>query len=213
MWIAYIIAAVLAAGLSSIELLSGLKTRPTLREGAWRWWLVRLLLEGGAGALAVFLLNKATHGSWNSLLLALAAGGSTSAVLRLRFTTLGDGTPLGVALAYDYFRDFFDDQIERCGSENDSKWINDEVLPVLYGAPGVTSAQIGKRLVDFVAGLGHMDDAQRLDEQAAIEKIVKENGTDEKVKIEGVIAVGRRLKAFKTIQNICDGAKKETHSK
>jgi hypothetical protein len=208
MFFAYLIAVLLAVGLSAVELVSGLQTRPTTSEGAWRWWLIRLLLEGGVGVLATVLLVKITHGDWNPLLLGLTAGASASAILRQNFTTLGDGTQIGIALAYSYFRNFFDDQIERCGSENDSKWINEEVLPTLNAA-GVTASQIGRRLVDFIAGLGHMGDAQRIDEQAAIEKVLSEEEVSEEVKIEGLIRIGRRLKAFKTIANLCQTAKED----
>ena len=211
MFVAYPIGALLAAGLSAVELLSSLKTRPTASEGAWRWWATRLSFEAGVGIVATIALAKIAK-DWNPILLGLAAGASASAVLRQRFATLGENsTPVGIALAYDYFRNFFDEQIERCGSENDSKWLNDEVVPALLEA-GVTADQVGQRLVDYVAGLGHMGDAQRIEEQAAIERVLAETGVTEEEKIKLLVRIGHRLKAFKTLENLCEAAQNQNDS-
>jgi hypothetical protein len=203
--IAYSLAAILASALGTVELISQLRTRATLREGAWLWWVIRLLADALAGVLAAALLLALVPDDWSPWVTGLVAGGSAATLLRQQFTTVG-GTPVGIAIAYDYIRDLLDGAIDKCGSENDSKWVNEEFVPALLDA-GASPNDVGKRLALYVKGLTKMDDSDRLDWQKTISDTVRDDTTDTRSKLEALVGIGLQLRAFRTLKNLHEHAK------
>lgn len=143
-------------------------------------------------------------------MLSVVAGASTLALLRQQFATVRD-KPVGIALAYDFVRNFLDGEIDKCGSENDAKFLNDEVLPGLLAA-AIPASDIAKRINDYVVGLTQMENTEKLDLQATIAAIINDRASSERKKIEALVDVARGLKAFRTIRNLHAQARERIES-
>lgn len=210
MALAYLISVFLSISFGLIEVASCLRNRATLEEGAGKYWVGRVIVDGGGGALGVAALGQIHSPPWSDpVLTGVVAGLSAPSLLRQTWTHVND-LPIGLATAYDYVRKYFDLGIRRAASERDSKWIEDEVIPDLVKAQ-VEPKWVGGRLVRWASG-EDLEGVRRLDIQATIKANVEDPvATDEK-KIEVLIDLALELKAFRTIENMHDTAKKKLAS-
>ena len=146
----FVVAAIVSATLGGIEQHSRLHSRFTLKNGAWIWWGLRLLLEIGVGIVAMVIIRHADPKAANNPLAWIAAGAAGPAVMRLRVLDL-DRRPIGIATAYEPVRGLLEDQIDRRTAECLATWINYKMLP-RFGRLRVTPAELTAYAIDFVKG-------------------------------------------------------------
>jgi hypothetical protein len=92
--LAYVVAAVTAAVIATIEQYNRLGARGTLQNQAWVRWLARTGLEAALGVAAMAIVREADEAWADDFLEWVAIGGGASAIARLRVLDYGKGTPL-----------------------------------------------------------------------------------------------------------------------
>jgi hypothetical protein len=203
----YVVAGLVAALLAGLELRTRLRTRFTLTGAAWAWWLARLGLEFGIGALAYGLVDVAADGPWSEGVYTwIAAGAAGPAAVRLRVVELGRGEsaqPFGLASVYDPVRGFLEEQLDDIGAEQQSRWIHHDVLPRLRDAVD-GPAHVANRLREYIGGLRRLTDAERLAERQHIDQVVSDAGTTPDEKLELLVLRACQIRAFRTVKGLID---------
>lgn len=201
----YVVAGLVAALLAAVELRSRLRSAPTAKGGAPLWWSVRLGLEVGLSAIALGVARGTITQPWaKGLLGAALAGAAGPAVARLQVMTIGKGShsrPFGLASIYEPLRDFFEDQIDEIGAEQESQLINDVVLPHIKQV-GKTPDELGDRLRVFISALSdrRLGAAAKKRELDFIDATLADKVDDDR-KIKVLVLRARQIGAYRTIRN------------
>lgn len=141
---------------------------------ATHWWVLRLLVEGGAGAAAILLLttaHEAGHiGSVDSFWLWVVAGVATPGLLRAKVGS-GERNFNPLALAYDRVRVPLDEEVDASSSDVQGVWVKREVEPAVISGEVVLD-DVVKAFRDSQQGKRIINKARRLEHLAFIDKVV-----------------------------------------
>lgn len=196
----FLVAGLIAAVLSFVELNSRLRFKPRL--SAAHLWFLRIAVDGIVGGIAavvaVSLAKDSADWKWASDVGGwVLAGVGGPAILRSRVVTIGKGEAakeIGPAMVYEPIRDYFEAELDDAGAIEQSQWLNQTVFPRLV-SKNVTSAIVSGWYADYLNTLSRMTDAQRAAELAFIDKVVSDTSPDEKkvrVLVSRVVSVGGR---------------------
>ena len=156
-WANPILAGLLAAALSFIELVAGRHRTPTWK--AAHWIAIGLLFDVAAGSLAWELLILAFGdvkwftGPWPILIAGLAG----PALLRSQLALFGSGqesAKLGPAVVFGALQKTIDRRIASIGGSEESYWVSVVVVPKLKLLP---LADIETMVIDYLGYPGHLE--------------------------------------------------------
>jgi hypothetical protein len=204
----YVVAGLVAAILAVVELRSRLRSRPTMKQRAWMWWVARIALEVLTSVFALKAIRytaspRWSHGFWSWVI----AGAAGPAFARMRVVSLGRDRerPVGVAALYEPARNYVEDHIDDIGADEQARWVREEVLPALV-AHGATPTDVGNRLSDRVRALTHLPDTERLRQLDYIDEVLADTGTPDNARIETLIVYGCEMGAHRTIASLVESA-------
>ncbi len=153
------------------------------------------------------IVDVAADSAWSDGIYTwIVAGAAGPAAVRLRVVELGRGEsaqPFGLASVYDPVRSFLEDQLDDIGAERQSRWVHQDVVPRLQAAV-VEPAHVGKRLKEYIRGLRRFTDAQKVGERQFIDGVVSDATTTTGEKIETLVLIACRLRAFRTVKGLVD---------
>lgn len=179
-WLLLILAGGLAAALCLIELVSSLE-KPLSRR-AWHWVTLRLVFEGGWGAIAYAIFTTTPGLAGISLWIrAILAGFTGSAILRLQLAVNGKGRSraVGPAVAYQYLCSRVDANIDDIGGVAQSRWITDRVLPTLQF---LTVTAVVEQTETYLNNLTRLTEKQRHAITKFIQDTAEEHSTSDEQK-------------------------------
>lgn len=157
-WNYSLLAGLLAASLSFLELVVGRRRVPTWK--ATHWIFIGLLFDMAAGSLALVVLML-TFGDvkwFTGLWPVLIAGLSGPALLRAQLALFGSGQEAaywGPAVVFGSLQKAIDRRIASIGASEESYWVSMEVVPKLKTLP---IADIETMVIDYLSYPGHMED-------------------------------------------------------
>jgi hypothetical protein len=175
----------LAAALCLIELLSSLQ-KPLSRH-AWFWVALRLVFEGGWGAIAyaVFATTPGLTGI-SQWIRAILAGFTGSAILRLQLAVSGKGRSRGIGpgVVYQNFCRKVDANIDDIGGVAQSNWITYRVLPTLQY---LSVAAVVEQTETYLNNLSRLTDRQRQAITTFIHDTASEDSTSDQQKRRALV--------------------------
>jgi hypothetical protein len=199
----YLVAALVAGALGAIEQYNRLQTRLTRGDYAWAFWAMRIVLEMAIGFAAMAIAIAAKPSLEHDLLAWIAAGAAGPIAVRTRIIDIGVGStarPVGLATAYEPVRDWIAARIDDIGAAAQSKWITEELLPVL-AKEGKPPKEVGDRLVRWCEGSERFSKVAVGDQRAFVRKTLGSKDSDD-IKRELLVLKAIELKAFRVLRDL-----------
>jgi hypothetical protein len=205
----YLVAAGIAVLVAGVELRSRLPSRPTLRGGAWIWWIGRLGVDALIGIAAVTVIGVHGRPAWVTGVIAGVGGAS---FVRWSVTIPGEGgepKDIGILKAYEPIRTFFESSIADIGAVEQQKWISEKILPRLTGA-GFDVADLADRLTWYVEATAGIR-SPSFDRQATlkfIDSTLHDSVSDETKARVLILHAVNELRAYRIIRSLYRSAKR-----
>lgn len=200
--VAVAVAAVTASLLAITEQLKTLSStqRLPLRQGAWRFWLQRVLAEAGAAVVVMIfaqtVVNVPNADQWWAGLL-----GALFSVAGLRSNVFDPGgDAYGLRQLFDPFRERITTRLRVTASIPVSGEVQDK-LERLSGL-GTEPEWVVERVRLFIATLPDLTEADRGHEVEGLTQQVEDVGEDDRTKLEVVLITARRLGSDDLLEDI-----------
>jgi hypothetical protein len=206
----YVIAASLSALVALVEFRTRLASRPTLRGGAWLWWIGRLGLDAAIGIAAVTVIGSSGRPEW---LTGVVAGLAGASFVRWQVAIPGEGATtreFGVAKAYDPLRNYFERTLTEIGAVEQGRWIQEVVLPQFRGA-GMSVDDVANRLRWYIEASG-LDDGTKAATRGFIDATVVDTIAEDK-RIEVLLLhTINELRGYRMVKGLVHSSKKQMRS-
>lgn len=190
--IAVILAAALAGSIGVCEQLSRLTPprRLTLRGGAWKYWVGRLIIDAAPAALLVIIAQATDVKNASEPIAGVLAALATTATLRSSFVDYGD-FPVGLRAAFDPARRHLADRLTVTEAVVASGEFERHKRLALES--GISVEDIASRLSAFIRELPLLTPAERNIALDEVEDQVNDVATEEYLRIEVLLIKAQEL--------------------